>query len=69
MKSGTLPKTFGPALYELALDKSVINKEQAQQLNKHHIEIMKIINVDDFDESELIRVAFKKSKAKLKKVS
>ena len=59
MKSGVLPKSFGPALYELALEKDVINKEQAEQLNKHHIEMMEVINVDDFDESEIIRVPFK----------
>ncbi|MEH6456095.1 MAG: acyl-CoA dehydrogenase [Cocleimonas sp.] len=69
IKSGTLPKISGQALLDAALEKGVINKEQAQQLNQHNSDVMEIINVDDFDESELIRVAFKKSRAKLKKAS
>jgi len=64
IKSGTLPKISGQALLDIALEKSVIDKEQAKKLSQHHTDVMEIINVDDFDESELIRVAYKKPRAK-----
>ncbi len=36
--------------------------------DQHHADVMEIINVDDFDESELIRVAYKKPRAKKAKL-
>ncbi len=72
MKAGTLEKSFGPALFTAAVEAGVIDKDQANQLNQHHQNVMDIINVDDFDESEIIRVAYKKPRAKkaaLKSVS
>ncbi|MGK0273134.1 MAG: acyl-CoA dehydrogenase [Cocleimonas sp.] len=64
IKSGTLPKSSGQALLDSALEKGVIDKDQAKKLNQHHLDVMEIVNVDDFDESELIRVAYKKTRAK-----
>jgi len=72
MKAGTLEKSFGPTLFAAAVEAGVIDKDQANQLNQHHQNVMDIINVDDFDESEIIRVAYKKPRAKkaaLKSVS
>ena len=69
IKDKTLPKISGPALYAAALEKGVIDKAQVKQLNEHYDEVMTIINVDDFDESELIRVKYKKTNTKLKKAS
>ena len=72
IKAGELEKSSGPALFDAALTKELITKEQAKQLHQHHIDVMEIINVDDFDESELIRMAYKKpsaKKSKLKKAS
>ncbi len=71
MKSGTLEKSYGPALFAAAVEAGVIDTDQANQLNQHHQNVMDIINVDDFDESEIIRVAYKKPRAKatLKSVS
>ncbi len=37
---------------------------QAEQLSSHYNDVMGVVNVDDFDESELIRVAYKKPRAK-----
>jgi len=64
IKSGDLPKIAGQALFDAALEKGIIDKDQAQTLSHHHDNLMEIINVDDFDESELIRVAYRKSLAK-----
>ena len=72
IKSGVLPKSSGQALLDSALEKGVIDKDQAKKLSQHHLNVMEIVNVDDFDESELIRVAYKKTRAKkatLKSVS
>jgi len=72
MKAGKLEKSFGPTLFAAALKAGIINKEQAKQLNQHHNDVMDIVNVDDFDEAELIRVVYKKPRAKkaaLKSVS
>ena len=64
IKAGTLPKISGQALLDIAVDNDVINKDQAEQLSQHHVDVMGVVNVDDFDESELIRVAYKKPRAK-----
>lgn len=64
IKEGILPKTFGQALFDAALEKEVITKMEAEQLSSHHNDVMEVVNVDDFDESELIRVAYKKPTAK-----
>ncbi len=72
IKEGVLPKTYGQALLDAALEKGVITKAQADQLSNHHNDVMGVVNVDDFDESELIRVPYKKptaNKAALKKAS
>ena len=72
IKSGILEKISGPSLFNSALEKGLIDNNEAQQLLQHHDDVMEIINVDDFDESELIRVAYKKPRAKkvsLKSVS
>ena len=66
IKAGDLPKTTGQALLDAAVEKSIINTDEAQQLSKHYEDVMTVINVDDFDESELIRVSYKKSRAKRK---
>ena len=68
IKAGTLPKTSGQALLDAALEKNIIDKEQAKKLSQHNDDVMEIINVDDFDESELIRVAYKKPRAKKAKL-
>lgn len=59
IKAGDLPKVAGQALVDIALEKGLINKEEAGKLSQHHKDVMDVINVDDFDESELIRVAYK----------
>ena len=72
IKSGTLPKISGQVLLDIALEKGVIDEDQAEKLKQHQIDVMEIVNVDDFDESELIRVAYKKTRTKkttLKSVS
>lgn len=61
VKAGDLPKVSGQELVDIALEKEVINKEQAQQLIDFNQSLMEVINVDDFDQSELIRVPFEES--------
>ena len=60
VKDGLLPKLAGEALIEEALAESIINQDEADRLSKFDKCLMGIINVDDFDESELIRVAYPK---------
>ncbi|GAA0426156.1 acyl-CoA dehydrogenase FadE [Cocleimonas flava] len=64
IKDGTLPKTFGQELLDAAVKQAVITAQEAEQLSNHYADVMGVVNVDDFDESELIRVAYKKPRAK-----
>ena len=64
IKEGILPKTSGQDLLDAAIEKDVITNQEAELLSEHHAEVMGIVNVDDFDESELIRVVYKKPRAK-----
>ncbi len=56
IKDGKLPKIIGQDLIDAALKENVINEEEATQLTAFQIKLMDVINVDDFDESELVRV-------------
>lgn len=61
VKAGDLPKVGREELVKLALEKDIINTNEAKQLTELNAAIMSIINVDDFDESELIRMPFDES--------
>ncbi|MCF6190296.1 MAG: acyl-CoA dehydrogenase [Cocleimonas sp.] len=69
IKDGTLPKVAGEALIKAGLKSKIINKKEATALTKFEARLMDIIDVDDFDESELVRVKYKKPRAKLSKAS
>lgn len=69
IKDGTLPKVSGEALIKAALKAKVISKKEAKQLTDFEERLMNIIHVDDFDESELVRVKYKKPRATLRKAS
>ncbi|MCL4115148.1 UNVERIFIED_CONTAM: hypothetical protein GTU68_035878 [Idotea baltica] len=69
VKDGTLPKLSGQIFLDIAFEKGVINKEQAEKLSQHYKDVMSIVNVDDFDESELIRVPYKKPSTKKAKLA
>ncbi len=69
IKDGTLPKIGGEALIKAGLKAKVINKKEAIALTKFEARLMGIIDVDDFDESELVRVKYKRPRAKLRKAS
>ncbi len=69
IKDGTLPKVGGEALIKAGLKAKVISKKEATALAKFEARLMDIINVDDFDESELVRIKYKKPRAKLRKAS
>ena len=56
IKDGTLPKIGGEALIKAALKAKVINKKEATSLTEFEVRLTSIIDVDDFDESELVRV-------------
>ena len=58
IKAKKIPKLAGKALIDVALAENIISKEQAEQLSIFDDRLMSIINVDDFDESELIRVPY-----------
>lgn len=69
IKEGVLPKLGGTALIEVALKKAVISKQEARQLLAFDQKLMDIINVDDFDESELIRVPYEVSETPWREAS
>jgi len=58
IKAGKLPKLVGKALIDAALKENIINKQEAKSLYDFQSRLMSIIHVDEFDESELIRVAY-----------
>ncbi len=58
IKAGTLEKSRGQVLIDAGLAAGVINDDEASQLNQFEIQLADIINVDDFDESELVRSAY-----------
>ncbi|MEE9328000.1 MAG: acyl-CoA dehydrogenase [Cocleimonas sp.] len=58
IKAKKIDKLVGTALIEAALAKEIISPQEAQQLTQFEEKLMSIINVDDFDESELIRVDY-----------
>jgi len=58
IKARKIPKIGGKALIDAALSADIISKEEATQLTEFDERLMSIINVDDFDESELIRVPY-----------
>jgi len=60
IKEGLLPKLAGLALIEEALSEELISQGEADQLIEFDKRVMGVINVDDFDESELIRVPYEK---------
>ena len=61
VKSGQLPKLAGSALIDKALSEKLISDTEARQLAEFDSRLMSIINVDDFDESELVRTAYENS--------
>ncbi len=63
IKEGILPKTSGKALLDAAIEQDIISNQEAELLSEHHAEVMEVVNVDDFDESELIRVPYEKTKS------
>ncbi len=58
IKNGKLPKIGGQALIDVALSESFINADEAERLSTFNTNLMDVIDVDDFDESELIRVPY-----------
>lgn len=58
IKAKKIPKLAGKALVDVALAENIISKEEAEKLFIFDDRLMSIINVDDFDESELIRVPY-----------
>ncbi len=58
IKAKNLPKISGQALYDLAEAAGLITKEEVEKLLHFDERLMSIIDVDDFDESELIRVPY-----------
>ncbi|HIP81490.1 MAG TPA: acyl-CoA dehydrogenase [Leucothrix mucor] len=60
IKEKILPKLAGMALIEKALSEKLISQGEADQLIEFDKKVMGVINVDDFDESELVRVPYEK---------
>ncbi len=58
IKAGTLPKLAGDALIDAALEEKIINQDEAGKLYSFQKRLMSVIHVDDFDESELVRVPY-----------
>lgn len=58
IKEKLLPKLAGLALIEEALSEELISQDEADKLIEFDNKVMGVINVDDFDESELIRVPY-----------
>ena len=58
IKAKKIPKVAGKALIKAALKEKIVTQEQAEKLLAFDDRLMSIINVDDFDESELIRVPY-----------
>ena len=56
-------------MIKAGLKAKVISKKEAATLTEFEVCLMDIINVDDFDESELVRAKYKKPRAKLRKAS
>ena len=55
MKAQDLPRLQGEALIKTARRRGLLDKEEARRLWAFHARLMEVINVDDFDPSELIR--------------
>ena len=59
IKQGDLPRIRnGQLLIDAALDKQIIDEDEATQLSHFEKALATIIDVDDFDESELIRIPY-----------
>ncbi len=58
IKAGHLSKRHGQALIDHALEKAIISTDEAKQLSAFETQLATIIAVDDFDESELIRIPY-----------
>lgn len=69
IKDGLLPKLVGSELIDEALSESIITKDEAKQLAEFDERLMDVINVDDFDESELIRMPYSKTEDEWLKAS
>ncbi|CAA6804905.1 MAG: Butyryl-CoA dehydrogenase (EC [uncultured Thiotrichaceae bacterium] len=61
IKDSLIPKASGLTLIHSGLKFGVINKQEAEQLTQFEVHLSGIINVDDFDESELIRKPYTKN--------
>ena len=55
IKAGNIPKVRGLALIEAASKAGIISKLESKQLRDFDKNLMSVINVDDFDPSELVR--------------
>ena len=55
IKAGDIPKVRGLALIEAASEGGIISKLETKQLRDFDKNLMSVINVDDFDPSELVR--------------
>ncbi|MEM7612192.1 MAG: acyl-CoA dehydrogenase [Pseudomonadota bacterium] len=56
-KSGSLLADYLPLQVEEALDKGILNKDEAKQLLDYHDAVSELIAVDDFDSCEIGRTA------------
>ncbi|MBT5032326.1 MAG: acyl-CoA dehydrogenase [Proteobacteria bacterium] len=63
VKAGEIPKVRGLELIKAASKGGVLSKAETTQLRKFDEKLMSVINVDDFNPSELIRVSDPGSKA------
>jgi len=67
VKAGKLPKLAGTAAIDAALEASVIDEAEAKQLREHHEDMMNVIHVDDFSQSQLERRAMDESTTDIRK--
>ncbi|MEE9422036.1 MAG: acyl-CoA dehydrogenase [Gammaproteobacteria bacterium] len=58
IKDRLIPKLTGSDLIVKALSENLITEDEAKQLAEFDSRLMGVINVDDFDESELVRQAY-----------
>ena len=58
VKEGRLPKLQGIDLIKSARRRGLLNKQEARELYAFDARLMEVINVDDFDPEELVRVPY-----------
>jgi acyl-CoA dehydrogenase len=58
VKDGRLPKLQGVELIKVARRRGLLGKQEARELYAFDVRLMEVINVDDFDPAELVRVPY-----------